>query len=128
MTASHANEDGFALFEAIVAIALASLALAAVYRTVGDAVRASATVRENQSALALARTQLNAIAADGTIRSGQSHGTYAGGLRWRLSVATLSERPIPDSVQPFWVVLESLDHNDKLIVRLETAKLAQEVR
>lgn len=125
MTASQPNEAGFALFEAIVAIALASLALASVYRTVGDAVRTSSAVRENQTALALTRAQIDAIAADGTIQSGNFHGTYAGGLHWRLSVEPLSERTDASTAQPFWVILDALDRRDRLIVRLETAKLAR---
>lgn len=128
MTAQCDDDAGFALFEAIVAIALASMALASVYRTVGDAVRATAAVRQSQTALALTSARLDAIAADGTIATGVSQGAYPGGLHWRMEVAPLSERADDATIRPYWVVLDGLDGHNRLLVRLETAKLAIEAR
>ena len=121
------DEQGFALFEAIVALALAALALSAIYRSVGDAVRAADAVRTKSSGLALARTQLGSLAADGTIQPGVSTGTYANGSTWRLTVSPLTRRAAAgNAAQPYWVVLEAFDRRGGPLVRLETARVARD--
>ena len=120
------DEQGFALFEAIVALALAALALSAIYRSVGDAVRAADAVRTKSSGLALARTQLGSLAADGTIQPGVSTGTYANGSTWRLTVSPLTRRAAGNAAQPYWVVLEAFDRRGGPLVRLETARVARD--
>ena len=128
MTQPTSGEDGFTLFEAIIAVAIAALALAALYRSVGVSVRATAAVRTKQAALALVRSQLDAVGSDGVLQSGTSTGHYPNGLGWRQTVLALSRPTTVIPVQSYWVVVEGLDRQGRPIVRLETAKMAREAQ
>ena len=119
---------GFALVEAIVALAIVTLALAALYQGMGVAYRAVARVQLHEAALVQARSHLDSLGADGTMQAGPSSGTYDNGLPWRLSVSALTSKSgLADAgLRPYWVVLEALDRRGATIIKLETAKLARE--
>jgi type II secretory pathway pseudopilin PulG len=122
-------DAGFALFEAIIALALASIALSAIYRTVGDSARATNRVRTKQASVALARSHLDSLGSDGTIQNGTTSGTYENGIRWRLTVTPLSSRPdIGPTQKPHWVALECFDTAGVSLLKLETAKIAREAK
>ncbi len=122
-------ESGFALLEVIVAIAIAALALATIYRTMADGFRSASRVDTLQAAVVASRSHLDALAADGTLNPGTSTGAYANGIRWRLSVTDLSTKTLQaNALRPFWIKLVATDKAGVPLIELETAKLAREAQ
>lgn len=81
---------GFSLLEALVAMAIASIALGTLYRTVGQSSKNAATVEEKVEAALVARSVLaGAIYAEDLMRQPVGQ---AGAWHWRLDVR-------PDPVQ-----------------------------
>lgn len=119
--------DGFVLFEAIIALALAALALSAVQQSVGSTLRAARLARVKAEALALVRTHIDSVGADGTVVPGQSTGTYANRLAWRLTVSAIAAAD-SDGRAPYWITLEALDPRGGSLVLLETARVARGLR
>ncbi len=127
MNRPHNSDAGFGLVEAIVALAIASLALTALYRSLSSAVRAAASVQEYAAAIVLARSHLDSLGSDDNLQPGATGGAYANGLPWRLNVTPLSNQ-LPDvgsPFRPYWLILNVLDRNRKPLLTLETAKVAR---
>lgn len=124
------SQAGFTTIEAIVAMAIASLVLATLYRTVSYALRAASRVQVHETALVLARSQLAALGSDGRLQSGTFRGAYENGYTWKLTVTVLtsSRTDAEDALRPYWLVLESYDAQGVAILSLQTAKLAKEVQ
>lgn len=126
------KESGFGLLEAIIALAIVSLALGALTRAQGTALRAAGRVELHQAALRDARAHVDSLAAGGSLRSGTTAGTYADGLGWRLNVAALGKAAAPTGdtgeILPYWIVLQVADRLNRPLVQLETAKLAREAQ
>ena len=123
------HEAGFGLLEAIIALAIAGLALGALTRVQAAALRAAGRVELYQAALREARTHLDSLAVDGTLRTGITGGAYAGGLAWRLDVSPLTKSAPagqPGESFPYWIVLNVADRLNRPLLHLETAKLARE--
>jgi prepilin-type N-terminal cleavage/methylation domain-containing protein len=115
------SEAGFTLIEVIVAFAVATIILAALYQAIAGAWRGFARTQVREETLALARAQLEAIGVEGPLQPGERSGTYATGIAWRLTVepaGTASSRG-----RAFRVLLEALDAGGKPLLRLETFKL-----
>jgi type II secretory pathway pseudopilin PulG len=122
------TESGFGLVEAIVALAIVSLALTTLYRALSSAVHTAARVQVHDAALVLARTHLDSLGSDGTMQVGSVTGTYVNGLPWRLEVSALSTGSSSGreaAYRPFWVILEVFDRSGITLLKLETAKLAR---
>lgn len=123
-----AAERGFTVLEAILALAIASLVLTALYRAEAEAFHAARRIELQQAALPRARTQLDRLAGDGWIAAGTFHGAYDNGLRWRLVVSPLVEAgDEPALARPYWVTLTTYDPWGRVVIRLDTAKLARQV-
>lgn len=129
MIQARSRESGFTLLEVIVAMAIASMALATIYQTIGGGMRASARVKALQSVTIQARTHLDALGSDGTLKSGTSTGAYENGIRWRLGVTDLSTK-IADAnaLKPYWITLDTFDKTGATLFKLETAKIAREAQ
>jgi general secretion pathway protein I len=115
------SEAGFTLIEVVVAFAIVTIILAALYQAIAGAWRGYARVQVREETLALARAQLEAIGIEEPLQPGERTGTYATGVAWRLTVepvATASSRG-----RAFSVLLEALDAGGKPLLRLETLKL-----
>jgi prepilin-type N-terminal cleavage/methylation domain-containing protein len=127
MSRANDSDAGFGLIEAIVALAIASLALTALYRSLGGAVRAAASVQEYASAVVLARSHLDSLGSDGSLEPGATSGAYANGLQWRLNVASLTNLPpdVGSPFRPYWLILNVLDRNRRPLLTLETAKVTR---
>lgn len=129
MKRTNIDQAGFALLEVIVAMAIASFALAVIYRTIGDGLRNAARVQLLQSTVIAARSQLDAVASDGLVAPGRSEGRYQNGIRWQMNIADLSSQPKDATkLRPYWIALEALDVSGRQLLRLESAKLAREVQ
>ena len=78
------RERGFSLLEALVAMAIASIALGTLYRTVGQSSKSASTVQERVEAAMVARSILAGSLYAEDLAS-QTTG-QAGAWRWRLQV------------------------------------------
>ena len=127
MKGPPSSDNGFGLFEAIVALAIASLALSALYRSLGGAVRAAGTVQEHGTVLAMARSHFDSLGSDGLLQAGATSGAYGNGATWRLLVTPLSNQPVGvgPKMRPYWLSLEAFDRRRNLLLKLETAKVAR---
>ena len=115
------REAGFTLVEAVVAFAIVTIILAALYEAIAGAWRGYARTQIREQALALARAHLEVIGIEELLQPGERTGTYATGLAWRLTVepvGTASSRG-----RAFRIVLEALDPGERPLLRLETFKL-----
>lgn len=116
-------QSGFSLVETLVALAIIALALPAFYRTVANAYRASAASQLQDTALQLARSQLDKAIADENLKPGIMEGMGDNGIGWRLSVASLD----PDNPVSFtyWLTLETVSSTGGQLVKLETVKIGR---
>lgn len=123
---------GFGLTEAIVALAIVALGLAAFCQSATTSYRAAARLKVQSDALAFSRTLIDQFGQDGIVPEGVSSGQFMAGLPWRMTVSMLSPPKSPASAGPrgapraHWVVLETFDARGAVLVKLETAKLARE--
>ena len=129
MKRARSDDRGFALLEAIVAMAIASLALSAIYRTVGNGLRAASRVQTIQSAVVVSRSHLSSIGIDGTLSAGDSRGSYGNGLRWQLNVTDMTARSTDaNALRAYWITLKTIDRSGALLLELETARIAREAK
>jgi type II secretory pathway pseudopilin PulG len=123
------DDDGFVMVEAIVALAIAVLSLAVLWQAISGAYRGAARIKDTEQTLMIARSQLDEIAADGTVVLGTTRGTYANGAVWQITTSpvrpannqTTAERR---AIQPYWIVLEVRTASQALLFKLQTARLA----
>jgi general secretion pathway protein I len=116
------DEAGFTLIEVLVAFAIVALVLASVYHAIAEAYRGEARAQVREQALAQARAHLETIGVEQQLAPGETTGSYATGMAWRLAVAPVAT--LAYKGQAFRIVLEPLDENGQPILRLETFKLA----
>jgi general secretion pathway protein I len=115
------REAGFTLIEVVVAFAIVTVILAALYQAIAGAYRGYARTQLREQTLALLRAQVEAVGSEKPLQPGERTGTYATGVAWRLTVEpteTASSRG-----RAFRVVLEALDPGGKSLLKLETFKL-----
>lgn len=116
------HESGFGVLEAIVALAIAALALGALYRSTGMALRATDRSKQHLQALAQAESHLGTLGITTPLLPGDTGGTYRDGTSWRLKITSLSRAGTPDPAPPMWIVLETFDRSGARLTRLETSK------
>jgi type II secretion system protein I len=115
------REAGFTLVEVVVAFAIVTVILTALYQAIAGAYRGYARTQLRERTLALLRAQLEAVGSEEPLQPGERSGTYATGVAWRLTVEpteTASYRG-----RAFRILLEALDPGGKSLLRLETFKL-----
>jgi len=116
------DEAGFTLVEVVVAFAVVVLVLASIYHAVAGAYRGEGRAQVRDQALAQARAHLEVIGIEHPFELGESTGTYATGMAWRLTISPVEA--LAYKGQAFRIVLEPLDANGNTLVRLETFKLS----
>lgn len=114
-------DAGFALVEVVVAFAIVTIILAALYQAVAGAYRGYARVQVREHTLALARAQLEAIGIEAPLRPGESSGTYTTGVAWHLTVEPVETASYKG--RGFRVLLQTLDSGGRPLLGLETFKL-----
>jgi general secretion pathway protein I len=115
------RDAGFTLVEVLVAFAIVTIVLAALYQAIAGAYRGYARAQVREQTLALARAHLEAVGIEGPLQPGESTGTYATGVVWRLAVEPVETASYRG--RAFRILLEALDHEGHPSLRLETFKL-----
>jgi general secretion pathway protein I len=115
------HDAGFTVVEVIVSFAIVTLVLAALYHSLAGAYRGYARAQVREQTLALARAHLEVIGIEETLQPGESTGTYATGVAWRLAVKPVETEAYKG--RAFRILLEALDHGGQPLLRLETFKL-----
>lgn len=115
------RDAGFTVVEVVVAFAIVTLALAAIYQAISGGYRGYARAQVREQTLALARAQFEAIGSEEPLQPGESAGTYTTGVAWRLAVEPVETAAYRG--RPFRILLEALDHGGQPLLRLETFKL-----
>jgi general secretion pathway protein I len=83
---------GFTLLEVIVALAIAGLAFAALFRAGGTGLFAVDTAGRLEEAVARAQSHLAAVGRDAALLQGDANGDDGDGYHWWLHVRPLAER------------------------------------
>jgi len=83
----HSNTDGFTLFEALVALAILAIGLAAFYRAVAGGAWGEQRIARAQTGLQIAQARLAAAGLEKRLELGAQSGEEAGGYRWTVTVS-----------------------------------------
>lgn len=92
---SARQAGGFTLLEVVIALAIAALALIALFRAGGDGLVAVSIASRAEEAVQRAQSHLAALGRLAPLREGQSEGDDGGGYRWRLRVAHAAHWQVP---------------------------------
>jgi prepilin-type N-terminal cleavage/methylation domain-containing protein len=88
MRSNLSRQRGFSLLEVMIAMVIAGLALAAVFRAASESTRATAAAARYQEAISRARSHLDGVTAN--LIPGEQEGDDGGGYHWRV-VARLAD-------------------------------------
>jgi general secretion pathway protein I len=83
---------GFTLLEVVVALAIAGLALVALFHAGNGGLFASDTAARAEEAVQRAQSHLAALGRDAALAEGEFTGEDGGGYRWKLRVRPLTAR------------------------------------
>lgn len=84
---SDKRNRGFTLLEVLVALAIAGLALVALFRAGGQGLVAVDAALRVEEAVQRAQSHLAAVGRDVALLQGETEGDDGGGYRWRLRIA-----------------------------------------
>jgi prepilin-type N-terminal cleavage/methylation domain-containing protein len=82
-----AREEGFTLVELLVSLAILAVALGVLFGAISDALDRTRKDRDDALAGSLAQSLLARAGIERSLRAEDLNGTYANGMRWRLSIA-----------------------------------------
>jgi general secretion pathway protein I len=130
-----ARQHGFTLLEVLIALVIAGIALATVFRAASENINATRAAARYQEAISRARSHLDGTSANLTF--GEQDGDDGGGFHWRVQVRPVEStgkqdsagRPVPatDSLVitlcaiTVWITWREGTHNRS--VRLDSARL-----
>lgn len=117
------DERGSLLVEAMIAIAVLAMVLAAGYAAVGQSALRAKAAEAGRTAMLIARSQLDAVGAETPLAVGETNGTEQG-FRWSVRV---DDEPSPPSATGELVrVTVTVRDNRAERARLTTLKLVPE--
>lgn len=97
MRARRKLSRGFTLLEVLVAFAILTFSLAAVFGVFSNSVDAARNGQEYAHATALARAQLSEFAAVDAAEVAPSSGEDEAGYRWRVRIEEMADAPVTPS-------------------------------
>jgi general secretion pathway protein I len=92
---SSGRQRGFTLLEAVVAFAIASLALVALFRATSDGLGGAEAAGNSIEATRRAQSILAAVGVTEKLQPGEQSGALENGFDWRVVVTLQDERPAP---------------------------------
>ncbi len=97
----NSGEQGFTLFEAMIALAILTLGLGAFYRAIATGAAGEQRVERSATALAIAQARLAAEGLERPLTIGRREGDDPAGFHWAVSVRRYDSRaPAPASAEP----------------------------
>ena len=84
---------GFTLLEVLVAVAIAGVALVALFQAAGGGLTAIHAAAHYEAAVQRAQSHLAAVGRDVALLEGESEGDDGGGYRWRLRIVPRASWP-----------------------------------
>lgn len=118
------TESGFSLVEVIVALVIATGALAAIYQAVTTSLAALHEARRREEALLLARSLLDGAGIESELRAGHSTGRLDNGATWQLTATPLSiQRVALTESRPWKIEVVVHDRSGSPLVSLTTIRL-----
>lgn len=106
---AHGRNRGFTLLEVIAAIAILSIAFAALMKVAGSSMALTARADERTQAALRARTLLDSAFVLDDLKEGSSEGRFDDTYRWRLDVAAYTPPDAPADTVPRSAHLFQLD-------------------
>lgn len=97
-TTRRRRAAGFTLLEVVVALFIAGLALAMLFRAGSTGLYAADTAQKAEEAVERAQSHLAALARNTALVPGVTQGDDGGGFRWELSVQPIASRQSPPRV------------------------------
>jgi len=88
------RDDGFILFEVLVALAIAGIAVAVLFGTGSTALRSTRSAADYEAAVSRARSHLAALGRLEPLAPGEFSGDDGDGFRWRLRVQPIAMTPL----------------------------------
>ncbi len=97
-----ARQRGFTLLEVLISFAIASIALAVLYRGAVDGLLGSRLAARTDEAVARARSRLTALCHGAHLAPGDQSGDDGGGYTWRTQINRAASEPVakPSADQP----------------------------
>jgi type II secretory pathway pseudopilin PulG len=89
------RQRGFTLLEAVVAFAIASLALIALFRATSDGISGVEAASNSIEATRRAQSILAAVGITDKLTQGEQSGTFDNGFDWHIVVTLQDTRPVP---------------------------------
>src|SRR5438093_3450538 len=90
---ASAGAAGFSLIDALVALVIAGLALAAIAGVLADGLTGHEASAEAATALTLAEGKIAAAGASEPLHPGRSRGVFADRFRWEVTIAPYDDPP-----------------------------------
>lgn len=122
MAAMKRGSEGFALVEAVVSLAIVAVILGVAFQTMTFALRTIRGAEQRRAAMLTARSLVAQLGASVPLVPGSSEGQQ-GLLRWRIDIASVSDREIQIPLRHAVVTVG--DDHAKVLARLETLRLAR---
>ncbi len=89
------GEDGFTLVEVLVALVIASIALAALFRGGIDGMVSAGVAGRMEEAMSRAQSRLAALCHGARLAPGRQSGDDGGGFTWASEIAALGSAVVP---------------------------------
>ena len=122
------RRGGFTLIEVLVAFAILTLSLTALFQIFSAGIRNVTTAEDYTTAVLLAESKLDSVGRKAPLSEGEEMGQWQNGFRWRLTIRRYEGTPIPDGlpVRPFVIAVTVSwgEHDEKRTISLETLRLA----
>ena len=116
------NQDGFALVEAVVSLAIVAVILGVTFQTMTFALRSIDSAEQRRAAMLTARSLVAELGASVALVPGTSEG-QRGALRWRIDIDNVADRAIQLPLRHAVVTVG--DDHARPLARLETLRFAR---
>jgi general secretion pathway protein I len=126
MNGTH-PQNGFSLAEVIVAFAILSIALVAIFKSYSLVARGTVTSEYEREALAVAHSLLATTGVTDRLRSGVDSGTTDQGMTWSRTVTAYGQAGMDSTLRPYLVTVEVVSSRGLFLndaITLSTLKLA----